>query len=422
MLAEAKVIAAAEALTGLEPKAWIDFDQAVRPRWRAGPDERVPAALEALFAGCDRDGFVREAAVGRIAGTPLLALRAADWVPQVRARARVECLRVIDESPVRAFVVLAPVAYAIRDRDGGSWLVGVLDSLIRAGSVTALTSPDRNVRRVAHRLAVEAGLLTLPQLLATARTAGDTVVRRVCAEAAIRLGGARELVTSGPAGARADALLLLADVRLAEAALTDKSPVVRATAQVVLRRGGQDPAPLYRRLAPSPTVVAGIGETGAQQDIQPLRTLLRDPAPRVRAQAVRALRRLGDTAPAVLVPLLEDPAPSVVRQVCAALRGQPVDSDHLLALIALDRPPHVRAGGYRLLLAGDVWAWLEAAVVLLDDDQLRARARHDIDIWVAQRAATTYSVPDAVRAQRIVEALERADYHRAEVLRFHIGR
>ncbi|HVK22690.1 MAG TPA: hypothetical protein VM677_15120 [Actinokineospora sp.] len=423
MIAYADLIAAASDLS--EPRQWIAFDEAARSgRW-TGPRERVPAALEAVFAACDRDGRVREAAVGRIGCLPVLALRAADWVPQVRARARAECLRVLDESPVAAFLTLAPVAYAVRERGGGDWLAGELDALIRGAAVlpVALTSPNRTVRRVAHLMAIEAELLTLPQLIAAARTDGDTVVRRACGEAAITRGGARALVANGPSGARAYALQVLADLDLAEAALTDRNQIVRATAQVLLRRAGRDPVWVYRALPLSPAVVAGLGETGGADDLATLLPLLGDARVRVRAAATRAVRRLGGTSVEAFLPLLEDPSPLVAREARLGLRDHRVDPDHLAGLIGPGKPVHVRIGAYRLLAAGDVWRWLEAAVTLLADDQLRVRARQDIDSWLIHRAATTYSRPSAALARRVVAMIDTADAlddHRAKVLRFYL--
>ncbi|WP_345365055.1 HEAT repeat domain-containing protein [Actinoallomurus liliacearum] len=104
---------------------------------------------------------------------------------------------------------------------------------------------------------------------------------------------------------------------------------MRATAQWAVRREGRDPAVLYREaLATDPaagrirTLVAGLGECGTRQDIDLLLPFLEHPSPRVRAEAVRAVRRLGVSL-ARIAPMLADPAPVVVRAVGKALRTEP---------------------------------------------------------------------------------------------------
>ncbi|MEV5752467.1 HEAT repeat domain-containing protein [Actinoallomurus sp. NPDC052308] len=104
---------------------------------------------------------------------------------------------------------------------------------------------------------------------------------------------------------------------------------MRATAQWAVRREGRDPAVLYREaLAANPaagrirTLVAGLGECGTRQDIDLLLPFLEHPSPRVRAEAVRAVRRVGASL-ARIAPMLADPAPVVVRAAGKALRTEP---------------------------------------------------------------------------------------------------
>jgi HEAT repeat protein len=69
-------------------------------------------------------------------------------------------------------------------------------------------------------------------------------------------------------------------------------------------------------------LVAGLGECGSQHDVDALLPFLKHPSPRVRAEAVRAVRRLGGSITQIAGPLA-DPAPAVVRAVNAALRTPP---------------------------------------------------------------------------------------------------
>ncbi|MGH3859373.1 hypothetical protein [Actinokineospora sp.] len=141
----------------------------------------------------------------------LLALRCADWVPQVRSRAREVVLRCPAESPKVAFEALAPVAFALVKRASGTWLAGVLDEHLRDGPpevlAWALDSRDRAVRRAAYRVAL--GQLPIERLLRAVRSDDDIAIRVRCAEAVIRVGDpaiTRALLSSRTAGVRADAV------------------------------------------------------------------------------------------------------------------------------------------------------------------------------------------------------------------------
>ncbi|MEU8802303.1 HEAT repeat domain-containing protein [Spirillospora sp. NPDC048819] len=68
-------------------------------------------------------------------------------------------------------------------------------------------------------------------------------------------------------------------------------------------------------------LVAGLGECGTGQDVDVLLPFLEHPSPRVRAEAVRAVRRL-DGSITQLAGMLADPAPVVVRAVKQALRHE----------------------------------------------------------------------------------------------------
>lgn len=102
--------------------------------------------------------------------------------------------------------------------------------------------------------------------------------------------------------------------------------MLRLTAQWAVRRDRGDSAALYRQRLATPAalgargLLAGLGDCGTPADAGLVSPYLRDPRPRVRAEAVRALRRLG--ASADLSGLLEDPAPVVVRQVVRSGPGR----------------------------------------------------------------------------------------------------
>ncbi|ROP34820.1 hypothetical protein EDD40_0024 [Saccharothrix texasensis] len=458
------VARAEQALVGAKPRLWLVLNGAGRrglwnvSAWAGGAARRVatdhPGPLELLLAACHPDGFVREAAVAALSELddvivlPALALRAADWVPEVRDRARRACRRHLDRAPTEAVTFLAPVALALRARQAGGWLAAALEGLLRDGPPAALTAAlaaeDWRTRRVAHAIGLDTGRLGIDQLVRAATTDTDLPIRIMCAEAAIRVARAtgdrdvpRRLLTSGTAAVRAEAVRALAavgEVAPAAEALADRSALVRATAQAVVRGAGTDPATRYRVLLaeqqpPDPSVIAGLGETGTSSDADLLRPWLAHPSSRGRAEAVRALRRRGHTSPQLLLPLLADPVGSVTRQVTLSLLHQSdtLDERSLRPLLGQPHPPHVRVAAYRLLRAHGPWTRISVDLHLVNDPghAIAADARTDLADWLRHDAATAYSVPRGPRADELSALLAEAEPilgpEQTRLLRFHLG-
>ncbi|MPZ82209.1 MAG: hypothetical protein GEV28_18145 [Actinophytocola sp.] len=136
--AGADVVPSAERLLAdAEPRVWLSLDRSIRRAWDRASDWSASVAdqlsdkpLELVLVACHPDGRVREAAVDRLVGLshlfvpPVLALRAADWVPEVRDRARRACARLLETG--RGTAALAPVAKALRYRRDGGWLAARL--------------------------------------------------------------------------------------------------------------------------------------------------------------------------------------------------------------------------------------------------------------------------------------------------------
>ncbi|KAA5832066.1 hypothetical protein ABT337_02925 [Saccharopolyspora hirsuta] len=447
----------ARALLSARPRTWLALDAAARrirwyePRWTNTVIRRLlatPGPLDLLLAACHPDGFVREAAVAAISerddtvALPVLALRAADWVPAVRDRTRQACRHRFDRAPADAVTHLAPVAFALRARQSGGWLAEAIEALLRDGPpralTTALASPDRITRRTAHRIALAANRLDVDQLVRAARTDSDLPIRIMCAEAAIRRGNGdvpRRLLASGTAAVRAEAVRVLGTngaVDPAIDALVDRSALVRATAQAIVHRAGTDPAAHYRVLLsenPTPSAIAGLGETGSSADADLLRPQLAHPSSRGRAEAVRALRRLGRTSPDMLLPLLTDPVSSVARQVVISLLPQAgtLDEQALRPRLHPRNPRHVRRAVGRLLRAHGTWTRIDVDLLLIDDpaQEVRADARADLANWLARDAATTYAFPCGPRAAELSALLTAVEAvlgpEQSRLLRFHLG-
>ncbi|MEU4871601.1 HEAT repeat domain-containing protein [Streptomyces sp. NPDC021608] len=383
-----------------DPGSWIDLDVGVRElAWRRpeavhsnaspsgrrmhrGPDAWVPSVTrrekpsdaELALALCHPDGRIREAALEqageRPALFPLVVIRCADWAGPVRDRARA----ILAQAPPHLPAAHAALVLRIGRSCRGGFAQELLMRALRTGPSACvevlLDSSDRDTARLAHRMAVDRRLLPVARLARNAARHRDVVVQNLCAEAAIAaLGeGASDgfsvvvppLLASRHPRIRSAGVTALRRVGRhadAEPYLTDRSAVVRACARWVLRQGGIDPAPLYRTLCADPALrpgaVVGLGECGAGEDVNLVRSLLGHPVPRVRAAAVAGLQRLGAVRVDDVRPLLDDPSAAVVGRATTALLpwADRLPREVLHALLTEDRPRHHRVAANRLLRA-----------------------------------------------------------------------
>lgn len=450
---------ALDALGAASARWWLVVDEALRRRWWWAPRWSRSIAvdlvdgeldtLQLLVAGCHHNGRIREAAVVRLADrqhpavTGVLALRAGDWVTEVRQAARTVIAG--RPSPVDGptLTALAEFAFALGARREGAWLVTRVEEMVRDLPThrlePLLSVQDRRVRRAAYRAAIAADQLDPDRLMRAAVRDHDLPIRAMCARVAVAVaapGQLRALVSSRTALVRAEALHALirqGDSAATETALTDRHPLVRQVAQAALRRAGSDPADHYRQLAvqmpAEPSVIAGLGETGGPDDAKTLARWLSHPRARGRVEAIRALRRLGAASPAMLLPLIHDESAAVTRQAAAALRRNvgAADPVELWALLDKAHPSHVRFAGHRLLTGGDAWQRLATDLQLIDDpdQRLRANSRADLAAWLDREAATTYHGPSRDRAAQLDHLIEQArptlGENKTRLLRFHAG-
>lgn len=375
-----------------DPLGWLRLDEVLRYRPDAVPHGLGAARLAVEL--CHRDGRIREAALERGAGCPevwpLVVVRCADWATPVRERARQVLAGLLDADSA---VALAPVVLLIGRRGQGSFAVELLDAVLRRLSRERLgpllTDPSRGVRRHVHRLAVEEGLLSPAELARAAARDADTVVQRVCADAALAAvarTGDHEAVLGPLLGApspwvRAAGVTALRAAGCAERAegfLADRAGIVRACARYVVRQGGGDPVSWYRaRCAddPVPGAVIGLAECGGRADAAVLWALVAHPRAGVRARAMGGLRVLDVVDVRRMLPLLDDPAPGVVREATLALlpsAGVLPEAWLTERLVGGERP--VRVAALRLLAARGGIVRLRAAVAALDDPDAKLRA------------------------------------------------
>ncbi|WP_432127878.1 hypothetical protein [Streptomyces sp. bgisy082] len=403
----------ARALTGSDPGAWTDFDEDVRAElrwgrsvppvrtWFPGDPDRRPTAVETAVALCDPDGRAREAALSFARGLPellpLVVVRCADWAGPVRERARSVLRAELPGLPPEAFGGLLAVALLTGGRLRGdaarTLLIGALREGPESRVAALLGSGDRRVRRLAHRIGVERGLLSPARLAEIAAADPDAVVQDLCANAVLAT------VRDAADGALLDPLLRSRQGRVRAAGVTglrrtgraaeaepflyDRSASVRACARWVLRQTGTEPLPLYRAACAAGDGVPddaplGLAECGDRAvDVPALWALTGHGRPRVRASAVAGLRRLDAVRVEPLVPLLDDGSARVVRETVTALLpwADRLAADALLRRATAGPAPHVRKGALRLLAETGGAAFREAARVLADDPDPRLRAR-----------------------------------------------
>jgi len=436
-----------------DARDWLYWDNPGRPVGGSGSGDTLPRlTVKALLA----DGRLRERAVRHLAETrslavlPVLGLRAADWVPNVRDVARRAIVRRLeDDSDGAALSVLAPMAFLLGGRQQGRWLAEEVTRRLTeaaSGPVVSrlLTSSDTRLRRAAYQVLTESGELDLERAVVAALRDRDIVIRSRCAAYASRLAvesgslsSARRMIASRTPLVRAEALQALnhlGDIDAIRPALVDRSSLVRGTARFYLRPHGVDFPEAYRLhlgaggATANPAAVAGLVEVGTADDAQLFRSLVSHPRARVRVEALRGLEAL---APVVdgdeLLALVEgDPSTAVVRQAVAviAARSVVIETDRLLDLLHPARPVPVRLAARQVLAARD-GAWrLAVDVMLLADVEpvVADRARRDLTAALQQQS---YARPSGRTAELLTAHLPDADRllsaAEARLLRFVVG-
>ncbi|MFE0339904.1 HEAT repeat domain-containing protein, partial [Streptomyces sp. NPDC058955] len=376
-----------------------DGDEPVRDRARAafaraldtaGDDTVRSLAALALRLGGRRHGrWGRDAVLARTGGVAEDAVRelraGQGWEHEEARRAGIRAgaaAGVLDERELYGIALTA--------RDPGERLEGLRAALGIRRDATAgkrflgflEVCEGSEVRVLALRYALDAGLLSPDDLAGLALGHQDRHVRRLAARvlsdlpggAAVlgALSGAADGVVRGMAvaalraGGRADALV---------PHLTDPSPWVRGLARRGLREASGDPHARLRALcadpaAVTPAAVSGLAEERDAGDAPRLRALLRHPDGAVRARALGGLRLLGALEDAGLPPYADDPDPRVGAVVLRALRDDP---DALRGLLR-HRHARVRARALVLLSHRHGLGWDEALPHFADPEPEVARA------------------------------------------------
>jgi hypothetical protein len=421
---------AREALGMLQSRPWVvgRLDERARRVWWwseyykpviDGAAERLrdgtAGPIAVALASTHGDGHVRERAVERILAAPdlqsmpFLVLRTADWVKPVRDRARAGLAVLLADEPDKYLPAVLGMTLAVRARRRG----GFVHTQAVAALLTAppsvrdglLAARDRAQRRFVIDVGVSQRWWSPQELFALAVTEPDVRVRARTAEAVCReavwsrqIDILRRLARHPRPEVRAVALTGLlrvgheADVA---AHLDDPVSLVRAIARDAARRSGIDALYQYRAVVtaadPAVGAIAGLSETGSQTDAPLLRDLLTHSDPRVRSQAIRALRHLDAVPVEQAIRMLHDLSPSVVREATAALRPltRAVPADVAWGLLADPDRVELRRAGYRLLRVRGTLEQLRAALLLAIDANPRLARRAVADTTRLARDAAS---------------------------------
>lgn len=436
-----------------DARDWLYWEEPGKSIHQLTGADTVPAvSVKAMFA----DGRVREQAVrlltasGSLAALPVLGLRAADWVPQVREAARDAILfRLADDVDGAALAAIAPMALLLAGRWEGRWLAEyVTRRLAEASSERVVTrlleSPDLRLRRTAYQVLADSGTLDLKRAVDAAVSDRDIVIRVRCAEFAKRLARdagsivqVRRMLASSTPVVRAEALVALnrlGDVDAVRDALPDRSGLVRGTARFCLRPHGIDVADTYRRLLGSepevvtPGAVAGLAEVGTATDVDLINPLLDHPRVKVRVEAIRAICRLASAIDTgrMLALISENPSPAIIREATSAIiaHGAGLEPERLLALLEPSRPVPVRLAVRRLFASRDT-AWrlaVDVALLADPDETVAEHAKNDLKAAMQQQL---YTRPSGQAAEMLSTHLADADRllapPTARLLRFILG-
>jgi hypothetical protein len=431
------------------PREWIMLDEAVRRTESENLRIRMPASPDTLslgMASMGRDGYQRETATRALAAQPgslrgpFLALRTADWVPQVAEAAH----SLLDVTDAATLAEAAPVLIELGRRSRAqplarfeSRVMGDPDR-IRA----LLESPDARTRRWGLDLAQRVGLLEAADLLKFAKSDPDpgvsTAAGLACLKQLLPLKDREllsELLACG-ALVRRQLLDALPDdessVAIAQPLLFDRSALVRAGAQGVLRRTGPSVAPIYREPQSGPRrraiALFELGHVGDMSDVRSAIAGLEDEDPAIRRAAITCVRLLlADESVPYVVPLVMDSSRGVVREAERALRTRAKFVDSAVLWDAARRAEaFVRGAAYRLLRARGLVDRLEAdlAAVCDEDVRLSEQGTDDLVRWLKRGAASAKQPSAEARArldQRLSVASSRVDRHVVAELRFHLG-
>lgn len=426
-------------LAGLSGQGWVRLDELARRPYRGQSLLDQAAGWRPFLATGDaparvvavsvcRDGRGREAAVAVLARMPgpvaaaALAVRVADWVPEIGSAASAALAPRTGAGDAAAVI---PVLLALRKRQRGRqsaarYLASVAAE--PAATLEALAAPgDRALRLWALEALASRNLLAADALAARAARDPDPVIALWCARSAAGpdgelppaiglrlLGSARTGVRAFAAGHLSDDVLTIEALR---GLLLDRSGAVRSVARWRWRRQCGDPGPVYRAALggtsrPGQIAAALQGLDEDHDDSLPAAAVrfLAYPSPGVRRAAAQAIGRRAEADDILrhLIPLLLDRSAKVAATALRHVRGHVLPAS---VLASLDAAGTTRSRRIALSIRqySGTWNRVHADLAAMNDrdPDLAEAARTDLLAWLQHGAVTSYGKPSPDQAEEI---------------------
>lgn len=411
------------------------------------------------FATFHRQGYVREAAVNRLAQItdgselPFLLLRLNDWVTNVRDAAYAAIRSRLTPNYAPRFIGNLALVSGLEQatRSDHKQLVQTIYQLLqtaecRAMLIESLRSEDRWIKRASFKLAWNSNEPDLPEILRMALDEKDTVVRMWAAK---RVGSAftgavldyfREVMKRNKFMpirrealrilARQDSPELLAEL---QTALLDTHASMRGEARYHLRQLNKiDLAAFYRdHLSAGEdlySVISGLGETGARSDDHLIAPYTSHHSGKIRAAAIRALAKLNRNADVeIFITALEDEVPHVSYQALRVLaeKASVINADRIWELFRSAAHAHVKRNALSLIARLSKWDSIPYLVQAVrdPDNNIRVMSKTAIQRWL-KHFNKSFSSPTSEQLANFDNALSQShnllDDQTAEELRFTI--
>ena len=419
------------------PREWVHLS----PESVARMGEAGSAAAGVLAVCCSHaNGYVREQAVRALASTsqengfevPFLLMRAADWVPVVRAAAIAAVRARFRPEYGRAFIESLEIVARLRrsGREDTAQLAEEVWEYLRSpvhgpALLASIKSEFWKVKREVFRLGLESNAAL--DVIRIAKGVPDGIVRlwaarrtRHVAEGAdLRALVAQQLKDTFMLVRREALLTIEAKALDAEdsvrRALLDRHGVVRAEARRILGMTPAEAATFYRGCVGAPVrhaALAALATIGSAQDLDLFEEALADLRPRVRRVALRGFVRFSESFPqAVVEHFLADPSPRVAASAWWLLHKQSAHPsvETLWRLWSTPEPAHIsHFAGRALRLLTSKWTALRfilgAAVFSLPEDRRRTLWRA-LEVWI-QHYNRTFERPEHGEIEALEKLLE----------------
>jgi HEAT repeat protein len=395
------------------------------------------------LASFHASGYVREEAVKRLSRMsgggelPFLLIRLNDWVQHVRKAALAAVTSRLSPSYAGSFAANLPLITRLEQTERGDHqqIIEAIEGLLKSPEcgdalLSALDSPDRLVRRISFRLAVDTTSVDQSSIMEHALNDEDTV---------IRLWSARKIASEFAGEAldkflalmrrdrfmpvRREALRAIVN-RLSERAphelrlaLLDSHASMREEARyLLLKIENIDVASFYRQALESAegvglyAAISGLGETGSASDDSLLIEYTLHKSAKVRRAAIKALSRLnGGEHLSVFMAALQDEMPSVSREARKALSGRlnVIGGEPLWGIFNSTTRHFVRQNVLYLLSRLGKWDSIYFLIKAAgdSDDTIAERSRLYIWRWLG-RFNRSFTAPTHQQLNRLEGALK----------------